>query len=961
MRRIQNIAFTYIETKKILVLAVLLILSSLVVAQNNDSDILFEKARKEGENKNFARAAAYCERALILAPLDMDVKEYLGKCQMELGMLDEARITLLEVLKKSPKRVEARHYLMNIEFQTERYSSAVCYANELLEITPYAKTLWMKKIQLYSLMNNKVEAHRAALRLYHIFPEDDEVRQMYNNILKEEAQTAAKKQDHLQAINQYELALQATNNDSELYLNLINAYIRVGNFDKALETANKGLYYLPSNKAIFDKKIGVLEQKQDYPKAIEAVQFKLKTNTTQEYATLLNYLLSESARFNRNSDPYELYGQLYARNPSNIEAYTYLLNTALARGYFGAAQELLTAGLKDTPNSKDLLSKQLYLYEMQQNKEGERTMITKLHALYPNDADVLGKYQQVQYNQAKTDLSNAQYRSALPVFLSLKNHPDFGSASTEALITIYLAQNKFDKALEITDDLIAKQPNNHKYRIQRLDIHAKKGNFDTAYNLALDYQTEYPDVAEYRDFIHDFSIDYIKQLREIENFEKIKDVADRLIFADSKNKLAYLYGIGARLEMQQFDEAIDVAEVALVYFPDDKDFKLRLASIYLEAKQTDASLNLLRALHEDYPFNKLYRDAYVEALYLKGKELQQSEKKMEAVSIYQEILRAQPKDSLAPLKIANILIDENQLDEALQVIDSGLFHYPENNDLNFKKGVIFEKMERFDEALVYYKKYRPPYYALETHRDLLDYIESRSYKNQVNASYLRVTTDSIFLQTSVATFEYMREWKNNALLARYNYAARYNGIGSQFELEWYKDLKDTSSIYVHVGIANRFFPVFKIGASRFQPLKKGYTLELGAKYLRFQPNRNLWMGVFGLEKTFNRTWLNLKTSIITDQQNIYNSVLGQSRFYMKNERNYLLVQASVGTIPEVANLDFQINTFLSYVNTMVGAGYFHNFNYSTSMGLAGNWHTFRISPDRLENLYHLFITFRHRF
>ena len=188
-----------------------------------------------------------------------------------------------------------------------------------------------------------------------------------------------------------------------------------------------------------------------------------------------------------------------------------------------------------------------------------------------------------------------------------------------------------------------------------------------------------------------------------------------------------------------------------------------------------------------------------------------------------------------------------------------------------------------------------------------------------------------------------------------------NGIGSQIEFDWYRDMKDSASWYANVGFANQFFPEFKIGVSRFQPLKKDYTLELGAKYLRFQPSRNLWMAAIGLEKTFNRTWLNLKTTIITDQENLYNSIFGQGRFYMKNERNYLLTQASVGTIPEVANLDLQLNTFLSYVNTMVGAGYFHYFNYSTSLGVMGNWYTFRISPNRLENLYNFFIVVRHRF
>ena len=930
-------------------------------AQSKDSDLLFEKARAEGRQENFAKAATYCELALKLSPNDMDIKEYLGKCQMELGMYEEARITLLDVLKRSPKRVEARHYLLNIEFQTQRYSSAVCYANELLEITPYAKTLWMKKIQLYSLMHNKVEAQRATKRLYHIFPEDEEVRQMYNSILKEEALNAAKSQDHMHAIEQLENALKSSKDDSELFLNLTNAYIRVGNYDKAFETANMGLYYFPSNKELFDKKIGVLEQKQDYPKAIEAVKFKLSLAPSQEYTALLNYLLSEAARHNRNSDPYELYGQLYARNPGNVEAFNYLLNTALARGYFGAAQELLSAGLKSAPTSKDLLSKQLYLYEMQQNKEGEHQLITKLNQLYPYDADVREKHNKLQYNQAKDDLNNRNFRSALPVFLSLQNHPEYGDAARKGLFTIYLNQGKYDKALALVDEQIKNNPDQVNLVLQRLDVFVQKGDYETAYNSALTYQQVNPNVKEYEGFIEELSIAYIKQLQEEENYMQIIAVADRLIFSDPSNRLAYLYAIGARLQMQQLQDAIDLAETALLYFPEDKDFRLRLASIYSEAKQTDEALRLLTDLKLDYPFNTIISTAYTDELFNKGKSLQSEGRNQDAVSIYRQILKEKPKDSIAPLKIANILIEEDELEVALGVIDTALYYHPQSNAMIYKKAVIFEKMQVFDSAYFYYKMYVPAYHQLETHKDLLDYIESRTKKNQVNLSFLRVTTDSIFLQTSVATFEYLREWNKNIIVGRYNYAARMNGIGSQLEIDWYREINDSSSLLLNFGLADKFFPSFKAGVSLFQPLRKAYTLELGARFLRFQPDRNLYMGIVGLEKTFNGFWLNVRTSIITDVDNIYNSILGQGRFYMKNERNYILAQASIGTIPEVENLDFQLNTFLTYLNTMVGGGYFHHFSYRTSLGIQGNWYTFRIFPERLENLYHMFITVRHKF
>jgi YaiO family outer membrane protein len=182
-------------------------------------------------------------------------------------------------------------------------------------------------------------------------------------------------------------------------------------------------------------------------------------------------------------------------------------------------------------------------------------------------------------------------------------------------------------------------------------------------------------------------------------------------------------------------------------------------------------------------------------------------------------------------------------------------------------------------------------------------------------------------------------------------------------LDWYHDFKDSSSLLANVGVANQFFPTFKAGLSYYQSIGKSNEtrLELGGRFLRFATPRNLWMGIAGVERTFGSVWVNVRGSIISDQTNWYNSIFGQTRFYMRNDRNYIVAQGSVGTIPEVDNVDFQLNTFLSYLNTMVGVGYFHHFNHRTSAGFLANWYTFRISEERIENLYHMFFTVRHRF
>ena len=935
---------------------------TLSFAQRSSSDELFTLAKIEGNQKgNYEKAANYCEQALKIAPLDMDIKEYLGKCYMELGQLEKARITLLDVLDKSPRRVDARHYLVNIESQTERYSSAVCYVNELLEITPYSKTLWMKKINLYSLMGNQVEANRATKRLYHVFPEDQEVRQMYNNILKEEAQRLAKSQDVESSIQNYEAALKVIKNDPDLYISLINAHIRMGNFDAALQVADQGLYYFPNNREIFNKKIGVLEAQYEYQKAIDLVNARLAKGPDPYYSGLVLYLTSEAARYYRNKDPYELYGQIYERDRSNRDAYNYLLNTALARGYFGTAQELISQGLKANPTSKEMLSKQLYLYEMQQNKEGERATIEKLYRLYPQDAEIREKYDIVSFQQAKADFIAQDYKSAKPAFQRLTLHPELGKAAQTYLFAIYMEQKNYEMAGELIDDLMIKYPDDYQLVLRKIDLLVATEDFEEAYTMAVTYKNSYPDVEEYGFAIEEVGVAYIKYLNEYDDYETVKIIADELIQFNRNNRLAYNYAIGARVSMSEFQQALDVCDVALRVFPDAKDFKIKRAGILSESGRLDESIDAHRELMLAYPYNKLLRDAYIEELYKRGRFYDERKSYRQAKLIYEEILKIKPSEVLASIKLANILMEEKEYELAMTIIDNSLLLNRGNNDLLLKKAQIHEKLEEYEKAKEFAAQFVPTYDKLESHKDYLDYLDSKMLKNQVNVSYLSVRTDSIAINTSVATFEYMRFHKRNTYVGRFNYAGRPVGVGVQGEIDWYHTFTNKSSFMFNVGIANQFFPKFRVGLSYFQPIEKVWQVELGGRYMKLTDDTNFFTGILGLERTYDRVWLNARLFVMSDEERLYNNLIVQSRFYMNNERDHLIAMASIGNAPEDTRLDFQIETFLSFWNTMVGAGYFHFFNHRTSAGIMGNWYNFKLGDDFYLNQYNLFIIVRTKF
>ena len=929
--------------------------------QDDEAVRYFKLARKEAKNNNFGKAAEYCEKALKEEPENMDVKELLGRCYMETKRINAARVTLLEVLKKSPKRTDARYYLINIETQTKRYSSAICYVNELLEVKPYDKELWMKRISLYQLMGDTVEADRQLQRLYQIFPEDSTVKAMYTNTLKENAVRQAKKGNVESSAKQYEDVLAVNKKDAESYLNLINVYNRSGNYQAALATADKGLITLPGNTELINKKIGILEEMHEYQKAIDIVKAQQKKGNNAYYNKQLLYLTEEAARHYKNSDPYELYGQLYEKDKSNKEAKNYLLNTAVSRGYYGDAQELLTKELRKNPTSKQLLSKQLYVYESQQNRQGARATIQKLFDLYGEDTDIRERYEYYIFQDARDLFREEDYNDALPLFESLAGTTEYGKAANNYIYSIYLKQKAYGKAMDHIERLIKAYPAEQEYIFKKTDLLAEMGDYENAYAMAKSYYENNKDNIGYRYMLNDMSFKYMKYLQEKEDYNKIKEITDELIASNPDNLEAYQYAISARTMMKQYDEAAQITEKALQYYPDSKELRLKQAGLYSATGDHKKAVEALFEMEKDYPYNSSIRNSLVEEMMMHAKEKEKRDENRQAMNIYKEIILLKPSDTLAPLKLANHHVSRKEYNDAMIVLDNALEYNKDNQDLLYLKGIVYENMNDFKKAKEYQDKYVPPPHRLAEYKDHMEYLDFRLRKNQISVSYLSASADTIPFNLSVGTIEYARYAKRDTYVFRGNYTGKASGVGVQGEIDWYHTFRNKSYFLANGAVGSRYFPKFRGALSFYQPFAKTWQAEIGGRYMYLQDNRSLYTGIIGIEKTIGDVWLNARGSLITEGDNLYHNIMAQTRVYVRNQRDYLQAMASVGNAPEDLNLDFQINNTLSFPTTMVGAGYFYSPGYKTVFGITGNWYNYQVADDLYLDQYTLLFTVRTKF
>lgn len=150
-------------------------------------------------------------------------------------------IILLNAIDDNYNNVNAKHLLVDVEDITENYSSAICYVNELLEVNPYWRGLWRRKIELYRKQNNDVEADRLLKRINQIYPNDTILRKDYIYSMEVGYQQMKKGGNRKEAIERLTELIKVSPQNEEYYLDIINLHLQEGNREAALGWSSNGL------------------------------------------------------------------------------------------------------------------------------------------------------------------------------------------------------------------------------------------------------------------------------------------------------------------------------------------------------------------------------------------------------------------------------------------------------------------------------------------------------------------------------------------------------------------------------------------------------------------------------------------------------------------------------------------------------------------------------------------------
>jgi len=944
--------------QSILIFIVILLSQLNIYSQKFDSsDLYFEEAKKDIAEQNFTKAAKMSWRGLQISKNDLDLKVLLGKANLQLGKYDTARYVLKQVYDKRRKDIDVLQYLVTIEQTTQRYSDAICFVNELLEITPYSRGWHLRKIEIYKEMGNFEEAERALKRIYQIYPNDTEIESRYNYIMIGDGNDALKNKNYDDANVIYKTIIDNNPSNKDAYLGLIRNEILKGNPEVALQYTNRSLIELPSDRQLIEKKVGLLEQLGRHEEAIVFIQTDpnvSKDKFPELHSKTLPYLMQQSASFNEYNDTYEINKKL-AEMSGNSESTTYVIKNALGKGYDIDAEYFLKKGIKRNPNNKKLLVQLKELYRPIKDKERFEKEVIELHEKFPNDTDITSDYNLVIYNRAKDLVVNKQYGEALEIFNELINFPDFTEEAEQQIFGIYLLQERYDEATDQIDKLIGLDPDNPDYLEKKSTLYQQMELFDDALEITRSLEQNYPLVQRYPTLYVSQVEAYATYLMREQRYRAVLPLVEDGLTRENNNKRLLDIAINASSAIPDYQKGINYGKSALSFYPNNKNFKLKLANLYSQNKQYDEAKGVLDSLRTVYVYDRNVKNALAEVLFYRARNQEEEGLVEEALVNYDSAVALNPADRGSLMRMVNLHITQKPNDESLDFINDKLEKTPEDNFLLYKKGVVFELLQQYDSAY-YYQKFRQidnPYEKQQWGLTL-EVLRAAQLKNQLAATYLQASSDSVAFSTSIASLGYSHKYdEKNTFGANVNYAARRSGVGVQGGVNYSRIFSPT--LYANAGVllGNIFFPKFILYGDAYKGIGNGYEVQAGIRFSRLQNDINFITVNVGGTKTWEDILLTSRLSVLRDDQFTYFNLMAQTKINVNAKKDYVTIIVSGGSAPFDTQLPEGETALLDFSNILIGAGYGYNISPKTAVIVNGTWINFKSPVTDSTSLFYL--------
>lgn len=226
-------------------------------------------------------------------------------------------------------------------------------------------------------------------------------------------------------------------------------------------------------------------------------------------------------------------------------------------------------------------------------------------------------------------------------------------------------------------------------------------------------------------------------------------------------------------------------------------------------------------------------------------------------------------------------------------------------------------------------------------------------KNEVRLIYTIDLFDKAFDRDpwQIQAWSYERKTKAGPVIARVNYANRFEKTGFQIEADAYPRLNGSNYLYINYGFSqSSVFPVHRGGLEWYHNFSNGFEGSAGMRLLNFDPS-NVEIYTASLGKYAGNYWLSLRSFVTPETEKTSVTGVLLVRRYFSGSKNYAGLKLGYGNSPDELRNLIDSSQKLSLKTQWLRLEFNHIFAHTWSFGAGATLGREERLPDTFSGYY----------
>lgn len=268
--------------------------------------------------------------------------------------------------------------------------------------------------------------------------------------------------------------------------------------------------------------------------------------------------------------------------------------------------------------------------------------------------------------------------------------------------------------------------------------------------------------------------------------------------------------------------------------------------------------------------------------------------------VFHSVLHHNPDNFEVLGALADVEYWSDNHSKAIEYCDKALQKEPDSEEFVLKKARILNSDEKTEEAVGLLSDFVENESASPELMKKLKEYRLDLMRNTVKIAYTVDFFEEDFNRDPwhIVALSYGHETGIGSVIARVNYAKRFDNTGFQYEIDAYPTLTKNAYAYVNYGFSESIlFPNHRLGFEWYQNFPKAYEASLGLRALFFD-NSSVDIYTATVGKYLGNYWLSLRSYVTPDSDGTSVSGSLQMRRYYSDPEHYYGVRLSYGISPD---------------------------------------------------------------